>query len=373
MLLSKALSTALMVTTVGVVGVAIAPAAQAAVFNGGGGTVEGVGVLFPLSDGIFTSQIVIGPGPSISNNLTVTLFGLSHPDASELRAKLTHVDTGTSVVLFPNLAPSTQIDGNYSFSDGHTTSLNAFAGTFTPSGTYLPDGTLVDFNGELQSGTWELELENTSTLFSGSLDGWQLGFNLVQFGIEGTLSASSSIPEYANAFIQGTVFYDADAPDLNPLPGLGTYELTNFLFTVTSDGATEPFAYFIPENGLTIDSFLDVASFRYRITPARISNDNSVCDPTTANINLFFDAEVANPDVPPLTPPPIDTFVPEQSSITLFGEGCGEPETGVNIPVAEITKTERIPLDPIPRSTPEPGVTAALGLLGLGWLLKKKK
>jgi hypothetical protein len=371
MLLSKAFSAALVVTTVGV-GVAIAPAAQAAVFNGSGGTLEGTGILFPLSDGIFTSDIIVGPGANIANNLTVTLFGLSHPEPSELRATLTHVDTGTSIVLFPNLAPSTQIDGNYTFNDAYSNSLSDSSGLIL-SGTYASEGALVDFNGESQEGTWRLTLENTSTLFAGSLDGWQLGFNLLQFGIEGTLSPSASIPEYANAFIQGTVFYDADTPDLNPSPTQGTYQLTNFIFTATSNGETEPFAYFIPEDGLTVDSFLDIASYRYRIRPARISNDNSVCDPTTANIDLFFSTPVDNPNVAPLTPPLISDFVPAQSSITLFGEGCGDPETGVEIPVTEITKAERVPLDPIPRSTPEPGVLGGLGLLGLGWFFKKKK
>ncbi|MBD2461130.1 PEP-CTERM sorting domain-containing protein [Oscillatoria sp. FACHB-1407] len=376
MLLSKAFSAALVVTTVGV-GVAIAPAAQAAIFNGGGGTLEGTGILFPLSDGTFTSDIIIGPGPStVANNMTVTLFGLAHPDASQLSARLTHVDTGTTVVLFPNLAPSTQIDGNYSFNDGHTDNLNAFSGTFTPSGTYLPDGTLVDFNGELREGTWRLTLQNDSTLFSGSLDGWQLAFNLLQFGIEGTLDSSSFIPEYANARIEGVVFYDGDGPDLDADPAVGRYNLTNFIFTATQNGEDTPFAYFIPEEGLTTEAFLEVASYRYRISRARISNDNSVCDPTEAEIDLFFSTPVDNPNVPPITPPVIGDFVPAQSSIELFGEGCVDPETkedGIEIDVATITNTERIPLDPIPRSTPEPGVAAGLGLLGLGWLFKKKR
>lgn len=377
MLLSQSLSAALVITTVGV-SMAIAPQAQAAVFNGGGGLIEGVGIGFPGSSGVFTSQIVIGPGSNLVNNLTVTLFGLAHPDASALQAKLTHVDTGTSVVLFPNLDLSTELDGNYSFNDGFTGNLSTFAGVFTPSGAYLPDGSLAAFNGELQEGTWELEIQNTSELFSGSLDGWQLGFNLLQFGIEGTLSPAASIPEYANAFIEGSVFFDADTVDLDPDPTKGLYEISNFFFSVTSNGETQPFAFFIPDQELATSAFLEVSSRRYRISPARVSNDNSVCDPFTVNIDLFFDTEDPNPNILPLNPPPIETFVPEQSSITLFGEGCGDEfEQGVTIPVAEITKSEEIPFEPPteepPQSVPEPGFVAGLGVLGLGWLLKRKK
>ncbi|HEY9646642.1 MAG TPA: PEP-CTERM sorting domain-containing protein [Chroococcidiopsis sp.] len=375
---------------------AIAPSAQAEVYNNtAGGVVEGIDpFLFPGSDGTFDSTLTIPDSFSINaiSGMYVVLFGLRADDAASLSATLTHVDTGTTISLFNNLQSGTALDGAYTFDDAFPLTLDNAPTTTPDSVTFLQPGAyntadpLSAFFGENGAGDWQLSLLNTSNSSQASFEGWQLGFGVRHFALEGTFG-SSIIPEYAGATFKGYVAYPDDAEDLDSTPDKGTYNLSNFLFSITADGATEPFAFLTPDPLLTTTAVMKVGSRTYTITRARVSNRNTFCLPESADINLFFEtpnpppfSDGIDPDPVPLTPPVVDTFVPERSSVILYGSDCGDnPETpeeeGALVPIAEVPTF--VPVDltaPPPRSTPEPASVLGLGLLGgLGWLTRKRR
>jgi hypothetical protein len=376
MLLSKLFPVAL--TSSVVMTVAIAPSANAVQYiyqDFSGGTIEGIDpFLFPGSDGTFTTQIFVPESFAISN-MSVSLFGLTSGDADSLSASLTHVDTGTSISLFNSLPSGSTLDGAYIFDDSVTGGLNTAPSIDTGlvSDTYNPGGSLFDFNGELASGTWELSFLNTSDSFAAAFSGWQVSFNLIRYAIEGTLGLST-IPNYTNALIQGYISVPQDAEDLDPgNPNRGLFNISDFVFTVTANGDTTPFASIFPDASLP-PATLEVSSRRIS-GRGRTLNENPVCDPDFADFNFFFATEDPDKNVVPLLPPPVDTFVPEESSLVFFGPNC--EEDGEPTPIEEVTNSEVLippsPPEQPPESVPEPTFTAALGLLGLGWLAKKKR
>lgn len=373
MLLSRLFPIAL--TSSVVMTVAIAPSASAVQYihqNLSGGTIEGIDpFLFPGSDGTFTSQILVPDSFSIAN-MSVSLFGLTSGDAEKLSVSLTHVDTGTSISLFNNLPSGSTLNGAYVFDDSVSGSLNTAPSIDTGlvSNTYNPSGSLFDFNGELSSGTWELSFLNTSDTFASAFTGWQVSFNLVRYAIEGTLGLST-IPDYTNAFIQGYISVPQDAEDLDPgNPNRGLFTISDFVFTVTANGDATPFASIFPSASFP-PATLEVDT--RRISGRGITlNENPVCDPDFADFNFFFATEDVDKNTVPLSPPPVDTFVPEESSLVFFGSNC--QETGEPTQIADVSSFEiLIPPSPPSESVPEPTSVAALGLFGLGWLLKKKR
>jgi hypothetical protein len=166
----------------------------------GGSIADGTGTCSaPIAGASMVSDIVLKPTGMSSlfsvRKVIVTLSGFQHTWAGDVTARLTHVESGTSVVLFsrvgtPALTCGSSSEfstlGTYAFSDSYTSSLAGVStmvpvpgGLYKPSGTggattYLEAATPTGFFGRNAYGTWRLEMSDGSTGDTGSLTSWTL-------------------------------------------------------------------------------------------------------------------------------------------------------------------------------------------------------
>jgi hypothetical protein len=166
----------------------------------GGSIADGTGTCSAANAGAsMVSDIVLKPTGMSSlfavRNVIVTLNGFQHAWAGDVTARLTHVESGTNVVLFsrvgtPGLTCGSSSEfstmGTYAFSDSYTSSLAGVStmmpvpgGLYKPSGasgatTYLEAAIPTGFFGRNAYGTWRLEMSDGSTGDTGSLASWTL-------------------------------------------------------------------------------------------------------------------------------------------------------------------------------------------------------
>jgi Proprotein convertase P-domain len=166
----------------------------------GGSIADGTGTCSaPVPGASMVSDIVLKPAGMSSifavRKVIVTLNGFQHTWAGDVTARLTHVESGTSVLLFSRVGTPGQVCGSssefstvgtYAFSDSYTSSLVGVStmvpvpgGLYKPSGasgatTYLEASIPTGFFGRNAYGTWRLEMNDGSTGDTGSLTSWTL-------------------------------------------------------------------------------------------------------------------------------------------------------------------------------------------------------
>lgn len=153
--------------------------AKTLTFVGNGGNI-------PDGIGSFQDDIIIEDNFRITN-LSVTLKDLAHTWVGDLVVRLRHLETDTVVELFrrpgqPHFSSSgysSDVRGDYRFSDSHTCNFDATAATNTviPSGNYTSLQPLSMFNGLSSTGTWRLIINDCSAGDSGSLSAWSLNLS----------------------------------------------------------------------------------------------------------------------------------------------------------------------------------------------------
>jgi subtilisin-like proprotein convertase family protein len=127
-----------------------------------------------LNTSIFVPQ---GAGKIVDLDVNIALF---HSFDGDLDVTLTHVPTGTSVILFQDVGSSNEgffIRLNDEAGTDISTASNpkvdgAINGTFNPGGTAL----LSLFDGQDASGEWRLTIVDDSGGDAGTLFGWSLAF-----------------------------------------------------------------------------------------------------------------------------------------------------------------------------------------------------
>ncbi len=154
--------------------------------NGGAipdGNASGANFDFTIS----SSEIVSLTG----DNVTLTLTGIVQTWIGDLVATLTHVNTGTSAVIFNRPGGVNNSDnfngGTYKFNDAYTGNLGAVAGSNVPSGNYAPLQSFDVFNGESAGGTWRLNIKDLVSVDVAN-SSWTTTLNLVT-------SVKKSVPE----------------------------------------------------------------------------------------------------------------------------------------------------------------------------------
>jgi subtilisin-like proprotein convertase family protein len=157
----------------------------------------------PQTPGVVSRDIVIGDSGKIID-LTVTITNLVHTRSGDLIARLTHVETNTTVDLFNRIARITpsgpgsvaNFNGTYSFSNTGTDIWSVAAGQsqsfIIASGTYAastsktttpnnvaPPSSLLPFTGQNLAGTWRLTLSDNASVnkMPGRFSGWSLSGN----------------------------------------------------------------------------------------------------------------------------------------------------------------------------------------------------
>ena len=109
--------------------------------------------------------VEIEVGPQIVSDINVELQIL-HPYVSDLSAVVVS-PSGTEVALFTNIGDGGDNFKNTIFDDQAETPLPAFAPF---EGTFQPEGSLADFNGEEALGVWQVIITDNSKLDAGTLE-----------------------------------------------------------------------------------------------------------------------------------------------------------------------------------------------------------
>ncbi len=132
-----------------------------------------------LDNMVNTVEFAVPAGAGIIRDLDVSLF-ISHALNTDLDVTLTHVGTGTSVVLFTDIGNDDQgllvrLDDEFGIDIGAAANSGTdapVAGTFNPEGASL----LSAFDGEDASGQWRLTITDDTATNTGFLNGWSLHF-----------------------------------------------------------------------------------------------------------------------------------------------------------------------------------------------------
>jgi len=223
----------------------------------------------------------------------------------------------------------------------------------------------------------------------------------------------NGITDLNNTRFEASFSYASDTPDLDSDPNRGVFLLEDFNLDLFDDEGL--FASLEFEDMIS-QAFLELDSYIVRVRPARVnrrrpranstnrisslafaaeSNNsfnsfsllavNDSCSafsdmPTFVGLDLVYDIDFDNPNVVPTSAP---TGNPTSATFSLFNEftplGSTESrpcETAYDTIVFEnaaITPGGTTPPPPPPESVPEPGAAAGLGLLGLGWVAKRKR
>jgi Ca2+-binding RTX toxin-like protein len=128
------------------------------------------------------SEITVD-GSGVITDLDVGLV-ITHTWVGDLEVVLTHVDTGTWVILVENPGRDTSEFGcsgnniNATLSDEASQPVDdqCLGSTPTISGSVKPHDQLSAFDGESLGGTWELAVYDEATLDHGFLESWALHF-----------------------------------------------------------------------------------------------------------------------------------------------------------------------------------------------------
>ena len=178
--------------------------AQGTSYSGTGGSIND-GVMdsdgFTTGPGTTSFSINVTDTATITNFNYVSLKNLTHTWASDLKFKITHVQSNKSVVFLSELGGAGDFGGNYNIDD---ISVNSLIGNYPgadtiPTGTYHAetfDG-LANFNifdGMVVTGDWRLDVDDQVGEDVGALGGW--GFT-INDGVYNPQPDPQAVPEPA--------------------------------------------------------------------------------------------------------------------------------------------------------------------------------
>ena len=178
--------------------------AQGTSYTGTGGSINDAamdGAGFTTGPGTTSFLINVTDTATITNFNYVSLTNLTHTWASDLKFKLTHVQSNTSVVFLSELGGAGDFGGNYNIDDISVSSLigNYPSSSLIPTGTYHAetfDG-LANFNifdGIVVTGDWRLDVYDQAGEDIGALGGW--GFT-INDGVYNPQPDPQAVPEPA--------------------------------------------------------------------------------------------------------------------------------------------------------------------------------
>ena len=178
--------------------------AQGTSYTGTGGSINDAamdGAGFTTGPGTTSFFINVTDTALITNFNYVSLKNLTHTWASDLKFKLTHVQSTKSVVFLSELGGAGDFGGNYNIDDISVLSLigNYPSSSIIPTGTYHAetfDG-LANFNifdGMAVTGDWRLDVYDQAGEDIGALGGW--GFT-INDGVYNPQPDPQAVPEPA--------------------------------------------------------------------------------------------------------------------------------------------------------------------------------
>ena len=156
---------------------------------------------FTTGPGTTSFFINVTDAATITNFNYVSLKNLTHTWASDLKFKLTHVQSNKSVVFLSDMGGAGDFGGNYNIDD---ISVNSLIGNY-PDSSVIPTGTyhaetfdgLANFNifdGMVVTGDWRLDVDDQVAEDVGALGGW--GFT-INDGVYNPQPDPQAVPEPA--------------------------------------------------------------------------------------------------------------------------------------------------------------------------------
>ena len=156
---------------------------------------------FTTGPGTTSFFINVTDAATITNFNYVSLKNLTHTWASDLKFKLTHVQSNKSVVFLSDMGGAGDFGGNYNIDD---ISVNSLIGNY-PNADTIPTGTyhaetfdgLANFNifdGMVVTGDWRLDVDDQVGEDVGALGGW--GFT-INDGVYNPQPDPQAVPEPA--------------------------------------------------------------------------------------------------------------------------------------------------------------------------------
>lgn len=147
-----------------------------------------------------TSTVKIAGATGAITDIDVTV-DIDHTFDGDLDVVLVS-PSGTRVQLFADVGGSGDNFTNTTLDDEANTAITNGVAPFT--GRFRPEGSLAALDGEDPNGIWTLEIQDTSFLDEGTLNGWSLAMTLVQpLGTE-TLATTTNVYDDAGRLIQIT-------------------------------------------------------------------------------------------------------------------------------------------------------------------------
>ena len=136
---------------------------------GDGGRLPPVG-----SSGTFSSEINV-IGDYDIEDLTITLFGLTHTFAQDLRISVTHNDD--SIILHNSNGGSADFRGDYAFNSLFLNEYTAARGAgLVSSGQFRTSGLMTNnWDGQSAAGAWTLTILDPAAGDIGNLESWSIG------------------------------------------------------------------------------------------------------------------------------------------------------------------------------------------------------
>jgi len=128
-----------------------------------------IAVPIPDNTTVFHDIAVVDGGRVSDLNVSVNL---NHTWTGDLIVAVTHVETGTQVIL-SNRACGSWDDMSAVFDDSAAVAVGAVCPLF---GTFQPDAPLSAFYGEAIGGTWRMTVQDAAGADVGTLTGWALAF-----------------------------------------------------------------------------------------------------------------------------------------------------------------------------------------------------
>jgi subtilisin-like proprotein convertase family protein len=203
----------------------------------------------------------------VGNILSVTVtVNITHTFDSDLVLTLIN-PAGTSVTLALNRGGSGDNFTNTTFSDAAATAISA--GTAPFSGTFRPETALAALIGQNANGTWKLQVEDTSSRDTGTINSW-------------SITLGSNEPSVLTAGDGSYNFTALAAGNYN----LRQVPVTSFAFTAPSSG------------GQTVNvAGGAIATFNFGNFPIAYTGSQMVLrlDPAGNNVQVWVDQSTANP------------------------------------------------------------------------------
>ncbi|CAM2010230.1 proprotein convertase P-domain-containing protein [Acanthopleuribacter pedis] len=227
---------------------------------------------------------------TFSNSITVDRFGtvsdlnvmlnFEHANADDLRATLTHVESGRTLVLIDLLSCGAASAGMRIYDDEATAAVSCATGYQRPFGNVTRGGSngLDVFDGVSLAGEWRLDILDDTVGNTGQITSWGLNFNQGTVNLAG-LPDPLSDPSYNGNWVFATNGNTDEFGFFTSVPGTTETTPANSGFTTTFTGSAGETYTLAFQTANAICVLPDEVSITFEAAPtlATAGDDEEIC------------------------------------------------------------------------------------------------